>query len=283
MTFIDQPLLHRNTDEGFRPDRRGAAVRRRRVLLIDDDPDFIEILSENLRHEGLETMLHTSSVAARNWLFSGRECDLILLDWYLPEMPGIAFLRAVRDAGIEVPIIVLSGVNKDEIEDAALGCGAVDFVDKTRRFSVLLKRISLALENAGPEAGVSDPPEAVRIGDLTLFPQQCRAHWRGREVGLTVTAFNIVQLMASAPGVDFSYREIYDVVHCEGFLAGDGDDGIRVNVRSLIRRVRSKFKAIDEDFASIENYPAFGYRWRVPEGQSAAGRPGAPAHRPSAS
>ncbi|MEX2453810.1 MAG: winged helix-turn-helix domain-containing protein [Rhodospirillaceae bacterium] len=101
----------------------------------------------------------------------------------------------------------------------------------------------------------------MTVGDLVLFPQRGRAHWRGREVGLTVTEFNIVLLMASSPGADFTYREIYDVVHGEGFFAGDGDEGVRVNVRSLIRRIRKKFKETGDSFNAIENYPAFGYRW----------------------
>lgn len=235
-----------------------------RVLLVDDDPDFIDILSENLQHAGLETVLHCSSVTAREWLTAGESCDLILLDWYMPELPGIAFTRAIRDAGIETPIIVLTGVNKEEIEDAALGCGAVDFIDKTRRLSVLLKRIRIALESVPGEEASSDDRDSITIGDLVLYPEHCRAHWRGVEIGLTVTEFNIVRLMAESPRTDFTYRQIYDVVHGTGFFAGDGEEGIRVNVRSLIRRIRKKFKEVSDSFEAIENYPAFGYRW-VPE------------------
>lgn len=250
-------------------------ARNARVLLVDDDPDFIDILSENLTRVSLSATPDTDSVSARDRLLSGDKHDLILLDWYMPHLPGIAFLRAIRDAGIQTPVIVLSGVNQDEIEDAALGCGAVDFVNKTRRFSVLLKRINIALdhtpghagEHAGshPDTGAPASSDLLRIGELALSPRHCRARWRGEEVELTVTAFNIVRLMAASPGVDFTYREIYDVVHREGFFAGDGEDGIRVNVRSLIRRIRMKFREIDPSFRSIENFPAFGYRWRNPD------------------
>lgn len=277
MTFTDQSHAPSSSPVQTRTASPVSGIGNARVLLVDDDPDFIEILSENLTRVGLTATADINSVSARDRLLAGQAYDLILLDWYMPELPGIAFLRAIRDAGIETPVIVLSGVGKDEIEDAALGCGAVDFIDKTRRFSVLLKRIKIAIEHAGPgETAAADSADLLRVGELTLSPRHCRARWRGEEVELTVTAFNIVKLLAASPGVDFTYREIYDVVHREGFFAGDGEDGIRVNVRSLIRRIRMKFREIDEKFTSIENYPAFGYRWRKPadNGSRSAGRTG---------
>jgi two-component system, OmpR family, response regulator ChvI len=86
--------------------------------------------------------------------------------------------------------------------------------------------------------------------------------WGDADVGLTLTEFNIVHLMAANVGEYVTYRAIYDCVHSEGFVAGNGKDGYRTNVRSLIKRIRNKFRCIDVDFAEIENFPAFGYRWR---------------------
>lgn len=71
----------------------------------------------------------------------------------------------------------------------------------------------------------------------------------------------MVQLLADRAGRDVSYREIYDVVRGEGFLAGSGPEGYRANVRALVKRVRQKFRAVDEGFDALENYPGFGYRW----------------------
>ena len=58
-----------------------------------------------------------------------------------------------------------------------------------------------------------------------------------------------------------SYREIYDLVHGEGFVAGAGEDGYRANVRTFIKRIRQKFRDLDDTFDRIENYPSYGYRW----------------------
>ena len=80
---------------------------------------------------------------------------------------------------------------------------------------------------------------------------------------LTLTEFEIVRLIAERPGRDVRYREIYDVVRGSGFVAGAGEDGYRANVRAFIKRIRQKFREVDDGFDRIENYAGFGYRWRV--------------------
>jgi two-component system response regulator ChvI len=79
---------------------------------------------------------------------------------------------------------------------------------------------------------------------------------------LTLNEFRIVDLLAGRPGRDVRYRELYDQVHGAGFIAGSGEEGYRGNVRTLIKRIRQKFRALDTSFEAIENYPGFGYRWR---------------------
>ena len=62
-----------------------------------------------------------------------------------------------------------------------------------------------------------------------------------------------------------TYRAIYDRPHHEGFIAGDGANGYRANVRSSIKRVRNKFRDVDPTFDQIENYAGFGYCWKKPD------------------
>jgi two-component system response regulator ChvI len=70
-----------------------------------------------------------------------------------------------------------------------------------------------------------------------------------------------VRLLANADDTDVSYRQIYDLVRGKDFIAGYGEEGYRVNVRSFIKRIRQKFRDVDDSFSCIENYPGFGYRW----------------------
>ena len=80
-------------------------------------------------------------------------------------------------------------------------------------------------------------------------------------VDLSLTEFRIIELLATRPGDDVGYREIYDLVHGKDFIAGLGEEGFRANVRTLIKRIRKSFREVDPDFAQIENYAGFGYRW----------------------
>ncbi len=85
-------------------------------------------------------------------------------------------------------------------------------------------------------------------------------------VPFTVTEFQMVDCLVCKAGRDVSYRELYDIVHGEGFSAGAGEIGYRTNVRAFIKRIRQKFKDADDAFAHIENYPGFGYRWSISGG-----------------
>ena len=76
-----------------------------------------------------------------------------------------------------------------------------------------------------------------------------------------VTEFKIVHTLAAHVGSYVSYRAVYDCMHYVGFIAGSGENGYRTNVRSCIKRIRNKFRAIDPEFAEIQNYQSFGYRW----------------------
>ena len=76
-----------------------------------------------------------------------------------------------------------------------------------------------------------------------------------------MTEFRIVILLAERAGHDIGYREIYDLVHGKDFVAGQGSEGYRANVRTFIKRIRKKFRDVDPGFDLIENYTSFGYRW----------------------
>ena len=106
------------------------------------------------------------------------------------------------------------------------------------------------------------PAGDVACGNLALNQSQRRAWWNGSVVPLSAGELEIVLLLATNAGRYVGHRAIYDCLHYEGFLAGNGDNGFCVNVRSAIRRIRQKFRAVDSNFCEIENSWAFGYCWR---------------------
>lgn len=250
-----------------------------RILVVDDDPIIRETLSLNLEDQAFEVMGLASGEALLEHLQGGDLPDLILLDWKMGALSGLDTLREMRRMGIEVPVIFLTSLTEQIYEEAALATGALDFVDKSRSFSILLHRVRTVLAGRrnptaaaagdGVEAGEAEP--AAQIGALTLDPQVGRAYWQDELVPLTLTEFQIVQALAAAAGRDMRYRDIYDLVHGDGFQAGASGEGYRANVRGFIKRIRRKFEDMDPGFSEIENYPGFGYRWRAPgagEGRS---------------
>lgn len=238
-----------------------------RVLVVDDDELFRESLQQNLIDTGFDSWAFGDGPSVLSFLEDGNRADLILLDWRMPGMTGIEVLRKLRSSGHEVPVIFLTALSDQMYEEAALIGGAVDFVEKSRSYTILKRRIELIMD--GPKAQsaevaiIQDNDATFSLGDLTLDPEIGRAEWGNDRINLTLTEFRIVHLLARQSGRDVRYREIYDLVRGEGFIAGMGEQGYRANVRAFIKRIRQKFREVDNGFDRIENYPGFGYRWRV--------------------
>ena len=232
------------------------------VVLIDDDDDYREELAGNLLEENFGVVEFGDGRAALEFLAAGHGCDVILLDWKMPSVSGAEMLNKFRTMALRSPVIVFTAACDEKTEEIALDNGAADVLDKARRLSILTKKLRIVASRAKVTAHHDAPAEAVARWPLKLKAQTHRAFWRDERVPLTVTEFRIVNLLAARAGEDVPYREIYDVVHGKEFKAGDGANGFHANVRSLIRHIRRKFRSLDAEFAAIENYPGFGYRWR---------------------
>jgi two-component system response regulator ChvI len=262
MTTLLEPQISLET----KPPRDSAVPsedRLTRVLVVDDDDDFRRSLSFHLTDHGFDAVACASGQAALDFLAAGDSADVILLDWRMPGMSGLEVLRELRQRGAMTPVIFLTGLADEVFEEAALVGGAVDFIDKSRRLSILVRRIELIAEGQRPlpDPSRQQPPPQVRLGALELRFDINRAFWRGSAIDLTLTEFRMVSQLALKPGEDVSYRELYDLVHGTNFFAGSGTDGYRTNVRTFIKRIRRKFRAADGTFDAIQNYARFGYRW----------------------
>jgi two-component system response regulator ChvI len=229
-----------------------------RLVLVDDDDMLRAVLAGNLNDAGYETLQFGDPAEALVFLENAdSKMDLLILDWRMPGMTGLDLLKRLRAQGVETAALFFTSHNDIHFEEAALAFGAVDFIDKTRSFAIFHKRIELILGRAGLD-GDSSPP--LCSGSLILDAGSHSVHWRGRPIELTFGEFRVVSLLVQA-GRDVTYREIYDALRGENFIAGDGAEGYRANVRALIKRLREKFVTGDPSFNAIANYPGFGYRW----------------------
>ena len=236
------------------------------LLVVDDDDLFRESLGLNLIDEGYEVTSFADGGEALAYFEAGGDADVMLLDWRMPKLTGIEVLRTMRRRGIAIPVIFLTALCDDIYEEAALAGGAVDFIDKSRRLPILVRRLQLISEGARPAAeSAQRGPEGMRLGALELRLDINRAIWAEKTIDLTLTEFRILVLLVDKAGQDVGYRDIYDLVHGKNFVAGHGAEGYRANVRTFIKRIRKKFRDIDPDFDHIQNYAGFGYRWMARE------------------
>lgn len=245
------PLAFARTDEA-----------RVKILFVDDDDDYREAAGAELDYLGFDVVALPDGDALFDAVDANRDAEMIILDWKLPCGLGIDLLAPLRRRGCHLPVIFLTAVPATAYESAAFDSGAIDFVDKARGLTILAKRIRSGLALVG-RPPMSQPRDALQCGALLLRPAVSMAEWNGISPGLTVTEFSIVHLLVSRAGDFVTYRAIYDCVHRPGFVAGEGAEGYRTNVRSSIKQIRNKFRALDPEFCEIENFAAFGYRWRT--------------------
>ena len=117
------------------------------VVLVDDDDHYREVLSADLADRGFAVSCFADGPSFLEALGNGIEVQVALLDWVLPEMSGFELLVALRERGIGLPVIFLTGYAIIERELQALDRGAVDFVDKARGVEVLAHRLRVIIES----------------------------------------------------------------------------------------------------------------------------------------
>jgi two-component system response regulator ChvI len=184
--------------------------------------------------------------------------DAILLDWQLEKSRGLGLLVTLRRRGIRLPVIFVTSFATVDHEKEAFDKGATDFVDKCRGVETLVRRLELAIAADalahGPSSGSPECDER-----LTLCRRFSRVAWRGIDIELTRGEFDMLELLVVNAGAYVRYDSLYAVYHAARCTA----PAVTVNVRSTIKRIRNHFRAVDPEFAEIESYAGFGYRWRA--------------------
>jgi len=231
-----------------------------RVLLIGDGAIDRGFLAERLSKQGFAVRTVAALPGASNAV---RDAEVIVLHCDQAKMSSIDLLDILQRQAAGVPIVLLTGEASPAREGLALDKGAIDVIGQSRSTEVLARR----LKDVVKAFGRRDQSQAggMTCGKLLLRPDIGRAYWKDADLGLTLGEYNIVYLLASNVGRYMTYRAIYDRLHYEGFIAGDGADGYRANVRSAIKRIRNKFRSFDPTFDEIENYNGFGYCWKKPD------------------
>ncbi|MFO1088840.1 MAG: response regulator transcription factor [Hyphomicrobiales bacterium] len=227
------------------------------IALVDDDRNILTSVSMALEAEGYQTSTYTDGVAALQGL-QDNPCDIAIFDIKMPRMDGMELLRRLRQRS-DMPVIFLT--SKDDEIDELFGfkMGADDFIRKPFSQRLLVERVKAVLRRAQQKDGTVpavEPSRAIERGKLVMDPDRHSCTWDGRPVTLTVTEFLILQALAQRPGIVKSRDSLMDAAY---------DDQVYVDDRTIdshIKRLRKKFKVVDDDFEAIETLYGVGYRFK---------------------
>jgi two-component system response regulator ChvI len=170
-----------------------------RVLLVEDDEDYREIVGDELSWHGFAVRSFADGELLLGSLDITAEADVIVLDWRLPTISGIDLLPQLRRRGVNLPVVFLTSHADPAYEKLAFERGALDFIDKTRGVEILARRLRLVTKPGKPAAN-SEADKPIACGKLVLKPAIGRAYWKEVDVGLTVSEYDIVDLLASNVG-----------------------------------------------------------------------------------
>jgi two-component system response regulator ChvI len=230
------------------------------IALVDDDKNILASVQMLLEQEGYHVRTFADGASALTAL-SATPPDLAILDIKMPRMDGLELLRRLRQGQENLPVIFLTSKDEEIDELMGLNAGADDYIRKPFSQRLLLERVKAVLRRA--EAHKIAPPgspeakkEALVRGKLALDPQRHECTWDGKPVRLTVTEFLILQCLAARPGFVKSRDSLMDAAY---------DDQVYVDDRTIdshIKRLRKKFKQVDDNFEAIETLYGVGYRYR---------------------
>ena len=219
-----------------------------RILIVDDEPEIVRGLQDNLRFEGYQTS--TAADGREALAVAAREApDLILLDIMMPGLSGWDVCRELRGQGIDVPIIMLTARGEETDRVRGLELGADDYITKPFSLRELLARVRAVLRRPGPRHKV----EEFAFGDARVRPRGRQAFRAGRPVGLTRKEFELLVYLLEHRGEVVTRERLLDEVW------GYERFPTTRTVDTHILRLRRKFEADPDRPAFILTVHGQGY------------------------
>ena len=225
------------------------------ICLIDDDQNILASLSLALKSEGYIISTFSDGLSGLNSLKEDNY-DIAILDIKMPRLDGLEVLQKLRQTS-NLPVIFLT--SKDEEVDQLLGLkmGADDYITKPFSQKLLIERVRAILRRSKEvkDLNNTDSNDIIKRGKLSLNMSRHECFWNELPIKLTVTEFLLLESLASRPGYVKSRDQLMSVAY---------DDDIYVDDRTIdshIKRLRKKFKDLDESFESIETLYGVGYRY----------------------
>lgn len=206
-----------------------------KILVVDDEPDILNILSYNLKKEGYSVEVANNGAEALE-VSEEFNPDLIILDIMMPEMDGIEVCKELRKKQKFQNTIIafLTARNEDFTQILALDNGGDDFITKPIKPNVLKSRISALLRRKTPDSGMIN-----EFGDLKLDHNKYCVYLKDQEIQLAKKEFELLALLTSEPGKVFKRHKIMDKVWGDEVIVGDRT--IDVHIRKIREKIGSHY------------------------------------------
>ncbi len=224
------------------------------VLIVDDEPRYLKLLSYNLKTSGYKTITAGTGEEALSTILE-KNVDLVILDILLPGIDGYEVLARIREFS-SVPVIMLTARGQEEEKVHGLRLGADDYITKPFGAAELMARVETVLRRSrGPEAKI-DP--IIVIGKLTIDVEQRKVTIGKGEITLSPTEYRLLYFLAVNAGRVLVQEELLKKVW--GSQYRENYEGLRV----YIRRLRQKIEEDPEHPAYIITKHGVGYTLAVP-------------------
>jgi two-component system, OmpR family, response regulator len=225
------------------------------ILLVEDTLDLARVVQRELENEGYR-VIHATTGRQALALHEREHPDLLILDWMLPEMDGLAVLRQLRGDHSFTPVLMLTARSEEIDRVVGLEVGADDYLSKPFSMRELLARVHALLrrvDNIQQMLAADKTPQSQPqcYGPLHLDPGSYRVTLDGAELDLTRTEFDLLALLMRSPGRAFSRMYLLEAVWGGNYVAGDR------SVDNAVLRLRKKLGALGD---AVETVWGVGYR-----------------------
>jgi len=226
---------------------------KKKIVVIEDEPDILEVLGYNLKREGYEVFSATNGNLGLS-MVNKELPDLVVLDLMLPGMDGIEICSSIKKNSATQNTLIIMVTAKGEESDIVLGLGvgADDYITKPFSPKELVARVKAVLRR-GNVVDTKPLTDQVKVGNLVIDAGKYEVIIDGREVRLTATEFRLLHYLASNPGRVFSREQLLS--------RAMGDDVVVVD-RNIDVHIRGIRKKMDMDPPLIETIRGVGYRLR---------------------
>ena len=224
-----------------------------KILIVDDEPSIIKLVSAYLKPEGYEVFTATDGPSGLK-MAKAYKPDLVVLDLMLPGVDGLEVCRRLRRSLPDLPIIMLTALAEAEDRIAGLEVGADDYVTKPFSPRELVLRVDSVLRRS---AMMRRPSPVLRAGAIAVDQAARKATRDGVELALTVRELDLLAFLMAHPGVAFKREELMREVW--GWTFGD-----QSTVTVHVRRLREKVEDDPTNPKLIQTVWGVGYRLEVP-------------------